>query len=159
MQNLHARVCAVDVSRDALTVARANGERLGLIVEWLQSDWWSALAGRRFDMVLSNPPYIAADDPHLPALRHEPGLALTPGGDGLDALRTLIAGAPAHLGPGGWLVVEHGHDQAEAVRELMRRHGFIAATTRNDLAGLPRCSAGQRAPLHALSPGPGPALT
>ena len=138
-----ARICALDVSRAALKVARANGERLGLAVEWLHSDWWAALGGRRFDMVVSNPPYIAADDPHLPALRHEPGLALTPGGDGLDALRTLIAGAPAHLQPEGWLLVEHGHDQAEAVRALMHSHGFTAATTRNDLAGLPRCSAGR----------------
>ena len=142
----HARVCAVDVSLAALAVARANGRQLGLDVEWLHSDWWSALAGRRFDMVVSNPPYIAADDPHLPALRHEPGLALTPGGDGLDALRTLIACAPAHLRPQGWLLVEHGHDQAEAVRELLKRWGFTATTSRNDLAGRPRCSAGQRSP-------------
>ncbi len=142
-----ARVCALDVSTAALKIARANGERLGLAVEWLHSDWWSALAGRRFDMVLSNPPYIAADDPHLPALRHEPGLALTPGGDGLVALRTLVAGAPVHLRPEGWLLVEHGHDQAEAVRDLLLRHGFTAATTRTDLAGLPRCSAG-RLPAH-----------
>lgn len=138
-----ARVCGVDLSLSALAVARANGQRLGIAVEWLQSDWWSALAGRHFDMVVSNPPYIAADDPHLPALRHEPQLALTPGGDGLAALRILISGAPERLRPGGWLLLEHGHDQAEAVCSLLRRHGFGAAITRSDLAGQPRCSAGR----------------
>ena len=138
-----ARICGVDVSPAALAVARANGQHLGLAVEWLASDWWSALAGRRFEMVVANPPYIAADDPHLLALRHEPRLALTPGGDGLAALQRLIAGAPGHLQPGGWLLVEHGHEQAEAVQALLRRHGFAAATTRHDFAGMPRCSAGR----------------
>jgi len=138
-----AQVAGIDVSPAALAVARINGQGLALQVEWLQSDWWSALAGRRFDMVVGNPPYIAANDPHLPALRHEPQLALTPGGDGLAALRTLVSGAPEHLLPGGWLLLEHGHDQAEAVHALLRRHGFASPVTRNDLAGRPRCSAGQ----------------
>ena len=140
-----AQVCGIDVSLAALAVARANAERLALAIEWLHGDWWSALQGRRFDMVVANPPYIAAHDPHLPALRHEPRLALTPGGDGLAALRILIAGAPAHLRSGGWLLLEHGYDQAEAVCNLLRRHGFATPLTRTDLAGRPRCSAARLA--------------
>lgn len=143
-----ARVCAVDVSPAALAVAQANGQRLGLAVEWLLGDWWAAVRGRRFDVVVSNPPYIAADDPHLAALRHEPPLALTPGGDGLAALRTLIDEAPLHLQPGGWLLLEHGHDQAAAVRELLQARGYGDVATRRDLAGLPRCTGGRfSAPL------------
>ena len=138
-----ARVCAVDLSAEALDVARDNGRRLGLPVEWLQGDWWNAVAGRRFDLVASNPPYIAADDPHLPALRHEPRLALTPGGDGLAALRVLVGGAVRHLHPGGWLLLEHGHDQAPAVRSLLQAQGLCEVSTRVDLAGRPRCSGGQ----------------
>jgi release factor glutamine methyltransferase len=141
-----AQVCGVDVSPAALAVASGNAQRLGLAVEWLFSDWWSALSGRRFDMVVANPPYIAAGDPHLPALSHEPQSALTPGVDGLAALRILVAGAPAHLQPGGWLLLEHGHDQAEAVHGLMRLAGFAAPLARNDLASRPRCSAGQLVP-------------
>ena len=139
----NAHLCGVDVSSPALEVARANGTRLGLEVEWLHSDWWSALGGRRFDIVVANPPYISDGDPHLPELRHEPRLALTSGVDGLAALRHLIAGAPAHLRPLGWLLLEHGHDQADSVRELLRRHGFASTTTRHDLAGRPRVSGGQ----------------
>ena len=138
-----ARVTATDASADALTVARENAARLGLEIEWRHGDWWAALAGRRFDLALSNPPYIAAGDPHLPALAHEPTLALSPGGDGLDALRTIIAGASAHLHPGGWLVLEHGFDQAEAVRGLLARAGFQAVETRRDLGGQERTTAGR----------------
>jgi release factor glutamine methyltransferase len=142
-----AQLCAVDVSPAALSVASANGARLGLVVEWLHSDWWSALEGRLFNLVVANPPYIATDDPHLAALRHEPQLALTAGRDGLAALRVVIAGAPGHLHPGGWLLLEHGNDQSEAVRGLLRRHGFARVLTRCDLAGQARCSAGQVAAL------------
>jgi release factor glutamine methyltransferase len=138
-----AQVCGVDLSPAALAVARANAGRLGFAVEWLHGDWWSALEGRRFDMVVANPPYVAAGDPHLAALRHEPQFALTADGDGLSALRTLIAGASAHLHRGGWLLLEHGHDQAAAVRDLLQRHGFATPLTRNDLAGHPRCSGGR----------------
>lgn len=137
------RVSATDVSVGALAVARENGSRLGLDVEWRQGDWWSALAGRRFDLALSNPPYIAAGDPHLAALAHEPALALSPGGDGLDALRTIVAGASAHLHPGAWLVLEHGFDQGSAVRSLLARSGFQAIETRRDLAGHERATAGR----------------
>ena len=138
-----ASVCATDFSADSLAVARANGQRLGLAIEWLRGDWWQAVGDRRFDLVVSNPPYIAEDDPHLLALRHEPQAALTPGGDGLGAIRALIAGAADHLRPRGWLLLEHGHGQAQDVRGLMQRHGFASPATRRDLAGLPRCTGAQ----------------
>ena len=134
---------AVDVSAAALAVARGNGAALSLEIEWLQSDWWSALGERRFELLLSNPPYIAAGDPHLDALAHEPALALTAGPQGLDALRHLIASAPRHVSPGARLLLEHGHDQAEAVRRLLAEGGFSAIETRLDLAGHPRCSGGR----------------
>ncbi|HMO48304.1 MAG TPA: peptide chain release factor N(5)-glutamine methyltransferase [Rubrivivax sp.] len=137
-----ARVCAVERSAAALEAARANAARLALEIEWLAGDWWRPLAGRRLHLVLSNPPYIAAGDPHLPALRHEPAEALTAGDDGLAALRSIIAGAGAHLQGAGWLLLEHGHEQAEAVRGLLTGAGFDAVSTRTDLAGRPRCSGG-----------------
>ncbi len=135
-----ATVTATDVSPAALGVARANARRLGLDVEFIEGSWWLAVPQRRFDLVLSNPPYIAAGDEHLAALGHEPALALTPGGDGLDALRCIVAGAVAHLEPSGWLLLEHGFDQADAVQALLREHGFAGIQTRRDLAGQPRCS-------------------
>lgn len=138
-----ARVTAVDLSGDALAVARGNGERLGLAVEWLTGSWLDPLAGRRFDLIVSNPPYIAGDDPHLPDLRHEPLGALTPGGDGLTDLIHLCAQAPTHLAPGGWLLLEHGWDQAEAVARLLAARGFAEPTLRRDLAGRPRASGGR----------------
>lgn len=141
-----ARVHGTDASAAALTVARDNGDRLGLQVQWLQGDWWSALATSAVDLALANPPYIAAGDPHLPALRHEPLAALTPGGDGLGALFQLIDGAVAHLRPGGWLLLEHGHDQGPAVRARLVGAGFLQVTTRRDLARHERCSGGRRPP-------------
>jgi release factor glutamine methyltransferase len=137
-----ARVSAVELSPDALACAQANGTRLGIAVEWLAGNWWQALAGRRFDVVVSNPPYVAQADPHLEALGHEPRLALTPGGDGLAALRAIAAGAGAHLESGGWLLLEHGHEQGDAVRAALAAAGLREMTTRADLAGLPRCTAG-----------------
>jgi release factor glutamine methyltransferase len=138
-----ARVSAVDLSDAALAVAASNAARLGLAVTFHTGSWWQALPGAaRFDLVLSNPPYIAGEDPHLPALRHEPMLALTPGGDGLDAIRTIVAGAPARLQPGAWLLLEHGWDQADAVAALLQRAGFLNVTTRHDLADRPRCTGG-----------------
>jgi release factor glutamine methyltransferase len=139
-----AAVCATDCSAAALDVARRNAARLALAIEFRAGDWWAALAGRRFALALSNPPYIAGGDPHLAALGHEPRVALTPGGDGLGALRAIVAGAPAHLVPGGWLLLEHGHDQAGAVSSLLRQAGFEPVQTRADLAGLPRCTGGRR---------------
>ncbi|MEO8122937.1 MAG: peptide chain release factor N(5)-glutamine methyltransferase [Burkholderiales bacterium] len=138
-----AQVCATDISAAALAIARANGERLGLAVEWLPGDWWAPLAGQRFDLVLANPPYVAADDPHLEALAHEPRGALTPGGDGLSALRAISAQAGAHLCAGGWLLLEHGYEQATAVQAMLRDAGFGAIETRKDLAGQLRCTGGR----------------
>ena len=139
-----ARVTATDLSDDALAVASTNAHRLGLPVQFAVGAWWSAVPGQRFSLAVSNPPYIAGDDPHLPALRHEPLLALTPGGDGLDAIRAIVAGAGEALLPGGWLLVEHGWDQAEAVCALLRAAGFVDVQSRHDLAGHARCSGGRR---------------
>lgn len=137
-------VHAVDRSDAALAVARGNGERLHLAVTWHAGDWWQPLAGRTFGIAVSNPPYVKAGDPHLPALRHEPARALVAGEDGLQALRAIVASAPAHLAPGGWLLLEHGHDQAVAVAALLAAAGFEAIETRADLAGLPRLTGGRR---------------
>jgi release factor glutamine methyltransferase len=139
-----ARVCAVELSPEALQIARVNAERLQLEVQWLAGSWWQPLDGRRFDLVLSNPPYVAGGDPHLAALRHEPLQALSDGGDGLSDLRAIVADAPAHLTGCGWLLLEHGHDQAEAVREMLLDRGFEHVTTRHDLAGRPRCTGGRQ---------------
>ena len=138
-----ARVLAVDASQDALTVAQANAERLGLPVQFRHGHWMEGLEGT-FDAIVSNPPYIPAADPHLAALQHEPLQALASGADGLDDIRTLIAQAPAHLAPGGWLLLEHGHDQAPAVCTLLQAAGLQAVQTRKDLAGIVRCSGGHR---------------
>jgi len=135
---------ATDANRAALDVARDNARRLGLAVQFAQGDWWSAVAGLRFDLALSNPPYIAAADPHLAALQHEPRDALTPGGDGLGAIERIVAGAAGHLLPGAWLLLEHGFEQDAATRALLARHGFEELTTRRDLAGQPRCTGGRR---------------
>ena len=139
-----ATMLATDASPAALAVARANAQRLGLDVAFAQGSWWSATAGASFDLVLSNPPYIAGGDPHLAALKHEPTLALTPGGDGLDALRDIVRGASAHMTPGAWLLLEHGYDQADAVQRLLHEHGFVDITTRRDLGGQPRCTGAHR---------------
>ena len=144
----HARpdalVLATDASPAALDVARVNAHRLALDVAFAQGSWWSALDDQRFDLVLSNPPYIAGSDPHLAALTHEPALALTPGGDGLDALREIIDGAAARMADGAWLLLEHGYDQAEPVQALMRERGFAEIATRRDLGGQPRCTGARR---------------
>jgi release factor glutamine methyltransferase len=137
------RVHASDASADALAVARANGERLHTSVHWRHGSWWGAVPGERFDLVLSNPPYIADDDPHLAELQHEPRSALASGADGLDDIRAIVAGAPAHLQAGGWLLLEHGHEQASAVRALLHAQGFAAVDSRKDLAGIARCSGGR----------------
>ncbi len=144
-QRPQARVTAADASAPALAVAAANGRRLGLAVDWQLGDWFGPLAGRRFDVIASNPPYIAIADAHLAALTHEPQQALTSGPDGLDAIRHLIATAPRHLQPAGWLLLEHGHDQAPAVQAMLAVAGFREVRTRSDLAGRPRCSGGRLA--------------
>ena len=147
VKRLHpsARVTATDASAAALAVARRNAARTGLAIELVEGSWWQAVAGRRFDVAVANPPYVAGGDPHLAALRHEPLSALTPGDDGLAGLRAIAAGAPAHLTAGGWLVVEHGFDQAAAVRALLTAAGLAAVATRRDLAGLERATAGRLA--------------
>jgi release factor glutamine methyltransferase len=132
-------VTGVDASAAALGVARLNGERLGLDVAWQQSDWYAELAGERYDAVVCNPPYLRSDDPALAtALRFEPRSALDGGGDGLDAFRHLLAASPAHLKPGGLLLLEHGADQQAALRALAERHGFRVLAAGSDLAGRPR---------------------
>ncbi len=136
-----ARVLATDASADALAVARANAERLGLAnVEFAQGDWCAALGARRFDLIASNPPYVAAGDAHLARgdLRFEPAAALASSADGLDAIRAIAAAAPEHLMPGGWLLVEHGFDQGARVRALFAAHGLRDAATHRDLEGRER---------------------
>jgi release factor glutamine methyltransferase len=137
-----AKVSALDASDDALMVAESNARRLGFEVEFVASHWWQALGPRQFELALSNPPYIADTDPHLPALAHEPRTALVSGPDGFDAIRAIVANAPAHLAPGSWLLLEHGHDQADAVHALLAAAGFSEVESRRDLAGIRRCSGG-----------------
>jgi release factor glutamine methyltransferase len=138
-----ALMTAVDLSEAALAVARRNADRLELAIDFRPGSWWAPLSGCCFDLALSNPPYIAGGDPHLAALQHEPSLALTPGGDGLDAIRAIVGEAPAHLQPGGWLLLEHGWDQGDAVAALLASSGFDAVSTRRDLAGHGRCTGGR----------------
>jgi release factor glutamine methyltransferase len=137
-----ARVQAIDRSEEALDVARANGQRLGLEVTWRLGDWLAGVHGLQ-DLIVSNPPYIRQDDPHLAALTHEPLAALASGVDGLQDLRGIVGTAPACLAPGGWLLLEHGWDQAAAVRTLLADAGFEAIGSRRDLAGLERCTGGR----------------
>jgi release factor glutamine methyltransferase len=141
-----ADVWAVDASADALAVARANAAKLDLTVTFRHGDWLTPLAGERFDLIVSNPPYIAEGDAHLPALAHEPLQALVSGADGLDDIRRIITAAPAHLTPGGWLLLEHGWNQATAVRDLLAAGGFTQVQSRRDLGGVERCSGGQWLP-------------
>lgn len=138
-----AQVQALDTSEAALAVARSNAERLRLDVGFMPGDWWAGLAGQRWHLALSNPPYIAADDHHLAALQHEPLQALTPGGDGLGAIDRLIGDAPDHLEPGGWLLMEHGHDQAATVRARLQARGFVNIGTKLDIESRERCTGGQ----------------
>lgn len=136
-------VSATDASPGALAVARANADRLGLVVDFHLGHWLAAVPEQHFDLIVSNPPYIAEADPHLKALGHEPGSALTAGPDGLDDIRTLVSTAPAALNPGGCLLLEHGHDQAGAVHTLLHAAGFTEVASRTDLAGIERCSGGR----------------
>ncbi len=138
----HARVQGIDRSLEALAVARANGDRLGLQVDWRQGDWLAGVDGVQ-DLIVSNPPYIRPDDPHLASLTHEPLSALAAGEQGLQDLRAISAAAPASLKPGGWLLLEHGWDQAAPVRTLLAAAGFEAIGSRRDLAGIERCTGGR----------------
>lgn len=140
-----ARVVAVDLSDGALRVARANAVRLGARVEFVAGSWFQPLQGRTFDMVVSNPPYVARGDRHLEEgdVRHEPRLALESGPDGTDALREIALAARGHLATGGWLLMEHGYDQREAVLELLAQCGYSDIADHEDLAGQPRVVVGR----------------
>jgi release factor glutamine methyltransferase len=138
-----ATISAVDASADALAVASANAERLGLPVTFHHGSWLLPLNGRTFDAIVSNPPYVARDDEHLAALKHEPLSALASGVDGLDDIRTIVREASQHLKPDGWLLLEHGYDQAHAVQTLLGNQGFVNVQSRPDLAGILRCTGGQ----------------
>ncbi|MCE2780567.1 peptide chain release factor N(5)-glutamine methyltransferase [Limnohabitans sp.] len=132
-------VTAVDASADALAVASANAQRLNLPVLCVLSHWMDAVPGP-FDLIVSNPPYVAEGDPHLTALTHEPLSALTSGADGLDDIRQIIVQAPSRLTAGGWLLLEHGWDQAAPVQALLREAGFTQVQSRRDLGGIERCT-------------------
>jgi release factor glutamine methyltransferase len=136
------QIVAVDASADALNVACTNAGQLGLPVQFVQSHWLQQVSGN-FHLIASNPPYIASADPHLHALRHEPLQALTAGPDGLDDIRQIVDQAPEHLEPGGWLLLEHGYNQAASVRALLALRGFLQVQSCRDLAGIERCSGGQ----------------
>ena len=136
-------ITAVDISAAALEVAIQNGRELGLSrIDWRLGDWFAALSGKRFDMIVANPPYVAAADPALQQLAAEPRIALCDGPTGLEALTTIAAGAPAHLHDRGWLIVEHGRDQAPSVAQLLLQHGFVSIGSHLDLSGFPRVTLG-----------------
>lgn len=144
------QVSAIDSSRDALAVARNNAQRLRLEVHFDLGSWLDGVQAR-YDAIVSNPPYVAAHDPHLLTLTHEPLVALTSGPDGINDIRRIINQAPAHLQTGGWLLLEHGYDQAARVRKLLEQGGFKEVQSRKDLGGIERCSGGRN---RSLAPGP-----
>ena len=137
------RVVASDSSAAALEVAKRNAVRLNLDVEWRHGPWFGPVAGERFEAIVANPPYVKAGDPHLAGLQYEPMLAITSGADGLDAMRVVAREAPQHLLPGGWLLVEHGMGQHDAVRALLEAAGLETASGWPDLAGIPRVAGGR----------------
>ncbi len=155
----HWLVHATDASAAALAVAQGNSQRLGLPVKFHHGDWWQAIDASSaadtaaahcsphatlpaFDLIVSNPPYIAEGDSHLAQLHHEPAMALASGSDGMDAIHTIVQGACQHLRPGGWLLLEHGHDQSGAVSQLLLAQGFANVVSRKDLANVFRCTGG-----------------
>jgi release factor glutamine methyltransferase len=142
-RELDGEVTAVDVSVEALAVARENATQLGARVNFIESDWFSNVEGE-FDLIVGNPPYVAEGDPHLAEgdLRFEPLTALACGADGLSAIRRILADVRHHLAPGGWLFLEHGYDQAEAMRQLLEESGFQGIEQHSDLAGIIRISGG-----------------
>jgi release factor glutamine methyltransferase len=138
-----AAVTAVDVSAAALDVAIQNSRNLGLSrIDWRLGSWFAPVAGERFDVIVSNPPYVAAADPALQKLNAEPPLALCPGPTGLEALSAISAAAAAHLRDGGRLLLEHGSDQAQAVAQMLERHGLTAVRSYLDFSGRPRVTLG-----------------
>jgi release factor glutamine methyltransferase len=141
-QRPRAHLTGVDASSAALAIARANAERLGLEIELRRGRWYEPVRVERFELVVSNPPYVAEGDPHLAEgdLRFEPRAALVAGADGLDAIREIVAGAHEHLAPGGWLLIEHGLGQDSTVRRLLEGAGLEGAGSWPDLAGILRVS-------------------
>jgi len=137
-----AQVEAVDASADALAVASENARRLSLPVRFTHGEWLAGCGGP-YDLIVSNPPYVAEGDEHLPALRHEPLQALVAGADGLDDIRAIVEQAPRRLASNGWLLLEHGWDQSTAVRGLLQAAGFADVGSRRDLAGIERCTGGR----------------
>lgn len=145
LERIDATVIATDLSLPALEMARANAALLGTPVSLIQSDWFAGLGHEmQFDVIVSNPPYVAAADPHLDALRHEPSDALTDHADGLSCLRTLAAEVAPHLAPGGWIALEHGYDQAASVRRMLADAGLAVVASRRDAAGIERVSLARR---------------
>jgi len=147
-QRPQARLTAVDVDYAALAVARVNAKRHRVSVRFFCGDWFGALSGETFDLIVSNPPYVASADPHLAMgdVRFEPQRALVGGADGLDCIRAIVAKAGAHLNPGAWLLFEHGYDQAAAGRALLEAGGYTEVQSWPDLAGIARVSGGRAAP-------------
>ena len=145
-----ARVTAVEFSSAALFLARRNARELAAAVRLIESDWFSAVAEEGYDLIVANPPYIAENDPHLLQgdLRFEPPLALSSGSDGLAAIRLIVSEAMGHLLPGGWLLIEHGYDQAPAVAALLQAADFAEIEQHRDLAGILRVSGGRRVNLN-----------
>lgn len=142
-QRPQAQVTAVDASEGALQTAQANARQLGLPVRFLHGSWLEPVQGEYFDLIVSNPPYIAEGDPHLPALTHEPISALTAGQDGLDDIRHIARHAPSHLTPSGHLLLEHGYDQALRIKAILNQLGYSGIQTRVDLGGNERCTGAQ----------------
>jgi release factor glutamine methyltransferase len=139
-------ITAVDLSADALDVARRNAQALQLSIQWRLGSWFDAVPGERFHLIVANPPYISAADPALESLSAEPAMALSPGPTGLEALSAIIAQAPQHLRPHGWLALEHGSTQAPQVAQLLERHGFASIRTFPDYSGRPRVTLGVHTP-------------
>ena len=137
------RVVAIDSDSSALATAKRNAAKFNLDIDFRHGRWFEPVAGERFELIVANPPYVANGDPHLAALRHEPRGALVSGPDGLDAIREITSAAGVFLRPGAWLLLEHGFDQAAAVRELLARTGLESITTWPDLAGIARVSGGR----------------
>ena len=142
-QRPHAKVMGTDTSPEALSLASQNANKLGLEVSFLQSNWLGQVNGQ-FNVIVSNPPYIEASDPHLVLLMHEPQQALVSGKGGLEDIQNIVETAQKHLTPGGWLLVEHGWQQAEQVRSLLQAAGYRHVQSERDLAGIERCSGGQK---------------
>ena len=138
-----ARVVAVEASAAALAVAQRNAVKHGLEVEFRHGRWFEGLGNERFDLIVSNPPYVAAGDPHLAELRFEPGAALVSGIDGLDAIREIVRASPGYLATGGWILLEHGQGQEAVVKDLLRDAGFGSLSVWPDLAGIARVSGGK----------------